>query len=58
MAKNRKPRARPVHPSIKIALGYDPNLADQEVLQDWSERKRRVLQALLGTQVLPVRAIG
>jgi hypothetical protein len=42
MAKNRKPRARPVHSSIKIALGYDPKLADQEVLQDWSERKRRV----------------
>jgi hypothetical protein len=42
MAKNRKPRARPVHSSIKIALGYDPNLADKEVLQDWNERKRRV----------------
>ncbi len=42
MSKNRKPRARPVHSSIKIALGYDPNLADQEVLQDWNERKRRV----------------
>jgi hypothetical protein len=58
MAQNRKPRDRPVHLSIKIALGYDPNLADQEVLQDWSEQKRRGCKPLLGTQVLSVRAIG
>jgi hypothetical protein len=42
MVKSRKRPGHCVHPSIKIALGYDADIGDAEMLRDWNERKRRV----------------
>ncbi|HEX3994667.1 MAG TPA: hypothetical protein VHX39_26125, partial [Acetobacteraceae bacterium] len=38
----RTRRREPVHESIKIALGYDKDDTDNEVLKDWRDRTGRV----------------
>jgi hypothetical protein len=35
-------KSTPIHSSIKKRLGYDDSDSDEEVLADWTERKRRV----------------
>lgn len=42
MNSRAKRRKRPIHPSIKEALGYDRDESDEAVLKDWKERKTRV----------------
>src|SRR5258708_21948016 len=42
MNSRAKSKKCPIHPSIKEALGYDPNDSDEAVLKDWKERKTRV----------------
>jgi len=41
MAKNTEPK-KSIHPSIKQALGYEPQQSDREVFDDWKQRKSRV----------------
>jgi hypothetical protein len=41
MSKPKSARA-PIHPSIKIALGYEPNEPDDVMLEDWKARTTRV----------------
>lgn len=42
MSKRGRRRGPPIHPSIKERLGYDREMSDSDVYDDWRERTSRV----------------